>query len=63
MFYIFEALPMLIAITVFCLVPPGKYLGGKGGLDQMEGSESGVQLDGIYVADAAGGRRFSRERK
>jgi hypothetical protein len=41
MFYVFEALPMLPAISVFCVVHPAKYLGSKGGLEKIEGSEEG----------------------
>jgi hypothetical protein len=43
-FYVFEALPMLPAISVFCFVHPAKYLGSKGGLGKVERLEEGTEL-------------------
>ncbi|KAF2273213.1 RTA1-domain-containing protein [Westerdykella ornata] len=45
-FYVFEALPMLPAISVFCIVHPAKYLGSRGGLDKPISQEEGlIELD------------------
>ncbi|CAO2658737.1 Nn.00g064600.m01.CDS01 [Neocucurbitaria sp. VM-36] len=43
-FYVFEALPMLPAISVFCFIHPAKYLGSKGGLDKVERADGGILL-------------------
>ncbi|KAF2740860.1 RTM1-like protein [Polyplosphaeria fusca] len=40
-FYVFEALPMLPAISVFCFVHPAKYLGSDGGLGKGSVVEEG----------------------
>lgn len=56
-FYVFEALPMLPAISVFCFVHPAKYLGSKGGLNKIERvEERGVEL---LEADS-GAERFNQ---
>lgn len=39
MFYIFESLPMLPAIAVFCSFHPAKYLGSHGGREKEESSD------------------------
>jgi len=54
MFYFFEALPMLPAISVFCVVHPAKYLGSKGGLEKVS-EEGGAEL-------VETGRRHRRRR-
>ncbi|KAF2178137.1 RTA1 like protein [Zopfia rhizophila CBS 207.26] len=43
-FYVFEALPMLPAISVFCLIHPAKYLGSKGGVDNGKRIEGETEL-------------------
>ncbi|KAF2809645.1 uncharacterized protein BDZ99DRAFT_388551, partial [Mytilinidion resinicola] len=35
LFYVFEQLPMLLAISVFCVYHSAKYLGRKGGLQKQ----------------------------
>ncbi|KAF2742563.1 RTA1-domain-containing protein [Sporormia fimetaria CBS 119925] len=46
-FYVFEALPMLPAIAVFCYVHPAKYLGSKGGL----GKEAMIEESGVLMVE------------
>ncbi|KAF2117571.1 RTA1 like protein-domain-containing protein [Lophiotrema nucula] len=41
-FYVFEALPMLPAISVFCFVHPAKYIGSHGGLGKKRTIEEGA---------------------
>ena len=36
MFYVFESLPMVPAIAVFCAFHPARYLGSDGGLIKEE---------------------------
>ena len=43
-FYVFESLPMLPAISIFCLYHPAKYLGRTGGLGKSLSSDAGVNL-------------------
>jgi len=43
-FYVFESLPMLPAISVFCVYHPARYLGRTGGLQKRLRKESGVEL-------------------
>ncbi|KAF2467091.1 RTA1-domain-containing protein [Lindgomyces ingoldianus] len=48
-FYVFEALPMLPAISVFCFVHPAKYLGRTGGLEgKVEESRMELALSIVY---------------
>jgi hypothetical protein len=42
-FYVFESLPMLPAISVFCFCHPAKYLGKHGGLTKGEAAVEGGQ--------------------
>ena len=49
-FYVFEALPMLPAIAVFCFVHPAKYLG----MERVEGTEL---RDNVFVSRSIGRRR------
>lgn len=60
-FYVFEALPMLPAIAVFCFVHPAKYLGRGGGLGMTERAE-GTELrdNDVFVAHSLGRRRDSK---
>ncbi|KAJ9151320.1 Rta1 domain-containing protein [Pleurostoma richardsiae] len=39
MFWVFEALPMIVAITVFCIWHPAKYLGRDGRRRHVDGQE------------------------
>ncbi|OCL14872.1 RTA1 like protein [Glonium stellatum] len=43
-FYVFESLPMLPAISIFCFYHPAKYLGRTGGLGKLPNSDVGVEL-------------------
>ncbi|KAF2266624.1 RTA1 like protein [Lojkania enalia] len=40
-FYVFESLPMLPAIAIFCFIHPAKYLGSDGGLGKQTRVEEG----------------------
>ena len=57
-FYIFEALPMLPAIAVFCFIHPAKYLGRRGGLNKVERLEDG----GAELLEGGNKRRSRRSR-
>jgi len=43
-FYVFESLPMLPAISVFCIYHPARYLGKTGGLQKRLSEEPGAEL-------------------
>ncbi|KAF2491019.1 RTA1 like protein [Lophium mytilinum] len=43
-FYVFESLPMLPAISVFCVYHPARYLGKAGWLQKQVSEEPGVEL-------------------
>jgi hypothetical protein len=43
-FYVFESLPMLPAISVFCDYHPARYLGKTRGLQKRLSEEPGVEL-------------------
>ena len=50
MFYVFEAVPMLIAISVFCVWHPGAYFGAgklRGGKDVIAPSASDSGEGGV----------------
>lgn len=60
MFYLFESLPMLPAIIVFCFIHPAKYLGSKGGLGkEARLSEDATELRGSSEPER---RRHRRSR-
>lgn len=43
-FYVFEALPMVPAIAIFCCVHPAKYLGRDGGKTPGNKEEEGAEM-------------------
>ncbi|WYZ37870.1 hypothetical protein EsH8_II_001376 [Colletotrichum jinshuiense] len=45
LFWIFEALPMLVAIGVFCVWHPSKYLGRDGAKSRLPKGGDGVQME------------------
>ncbi|KAF2690796.1 RTA1-domain-containing protein [Lentithecium fluviatile CBS 122367] len=57
MFYVFEALPMVPAIAIFCFIHPAKYLGSKGRAGKLKVADSGTELESGGVIDARRERR------
>lgn len=64
MFYVFETLPMLIAIAVFCLWHPSRYLGRDGAKALIANTGNG-DMEGHLMEDtrATRARRFGRKSK
>lgn len=44
LFWVFEAAPMLIAITIFCLYHPSKILGQDGGRQYILKDDSATEM-------------------
>lgn len=62
LFWVFEALPMLVAIGIFCIYHPSACLGRDGGKSRFRGKIEGGDSEEGMATELRSSRRSSRRK-